>query len=119
MSKLDEMRAERARLDIEIETAERNARADWNFALVRLQEALDEWLAEKGIEHDETRRKNVFTWDIGHGALLVYFAEDTGQWPSDRLHLTSGGGLSLDWYQELPAAERFLQMVAACLNTER
>jgi len=111
---LADLRARRAALDEEIRVAEANDRADWNFALDRLDEALGEWLREHKIEYSQRERKNQTIWDVGHGALAVTFGLDDGEYARG-LGMVSGRTLTLGW-SELPDPERLIAIVAALLG---
>lgn len=112
---LADLRARRDALDEEIRVAEANARADWNFALNRCEDALVNWLQAHSVEYGSRDRKNETIWDIGHGALTVTFVTDDGQYGPGALRMTSGGTLNLEW-SEVPEPERLLAIVAVLLN---
>lgn len=114
MATLEEMRAERDKLNIQIREAELNAAREWNAALTTVTFALADWLATSGVEYTVSERKNEETWDIGHGALEVTFGTDGEQWARG-LRAVSGKTLTLEW-REVPAPERFLSIVAALLG---
>jgi hypothetical protein len=111
---LQEMRAERDRLNAAISEAERKERQNWNLALADLENSLEAWLREQAIDADDGERKNETTWDIGHGALSVTFGRDE-EGRARSLRMVSGRTLTLEW-SELPEPPRMLAIVAALLN---
>jgi hypothetical protein len=111
---LDEMRAERDRLDAEIAAAEKKERAHWNMALDGCECALGEWLRKNSVEWQARERKNEETWDIGHGALTVTFGQDDGE-HGRGLSMASGQTLTLEW-SAVPEPERLISVVAVLLG---
>ena len=111
---LADLRARRAALDEEIRVAEANDRADWNFALDRLEEALGEWLREHKIEYSQRDRKNEVIWDIGYGALAVTFGFDDGE-HARSVRMVSGKTLNLE-SSGVPEPARLLAIAAVLLG---
>jgi hypothetical protein len=114
---LADLRARRDALDAEIREAEEREVEAWNTALDKCEDALVAWLRERGTEYGRDDRKNITTWDVGHGALTAEFGMDGTQW-SRSLRLVSGRTLTLEW-SEVPEPERFLAIVAVLLGEKR
>jgi hypothetical protein len=114
--KLDEMRAERDRLDAEIAAAENQERANWNAAMAACEDALSDWLRGHAVSQVARERKNAVIWDIGHGALTATFARD-GENYGRGLSMVSGKTLTLEW-SEVPKPERLISVVAVLLGRQ-
>jgi hypothetical protein len=112
---IEEMRAERDRLDAEITSAEKAARDRWNEALDAFAAALGDWLCEHKVEVQSRDRKNAVISDVGHGALEVTLVYSDEQYGPGALRMVSGKTLTLEW-SEVPELSRALAIVAVLLN---
>lgn len=101
------MRAERERLDRQINDAEAGAAADFNYRVGQLSEALRNWAEKEGIGWQDSSRKN-WTTLVLDSRVSVEFGEEQ----DDRhggLRVTAGGMRSE--FDPLPTARELVGLV--------